>query len=83
MQAILYKFYSAADMRPDTSTKNWQKGINGLRTKSRVYRMKRLSARKRAELRLIAQLTVDATLATEEKISRIAEKTRKSTITKT
>jgi hypothetical protein len=32
-----------------------------------------LSQRKMAELRLIAQLTVEATLATEEKLSRLAK----------
>lgn len=32
-----------------------------------------LTKRKEAELRLIAELTLDATLATEERFSRLAE----------
>jgi hypothetical protein len=39
--------------------------------------MNRLSERKKAELRLIAQLTVEATLGAEEKIARLAEKERR------
>lgn len=36
--------------------------------------MRKLSDRKKAELKLIAQLTLDATLAAEEKLSRLAER---------
>lgn len=38
--------------------------------------MDRLTERKKAELRLIAELTLDATLAAEEKLSRLAERTK-------
>jgi len=38
--------------------------------------MSRLSERKKAELRLIAALTLDATLAAEEKLSRLAGRTK-------
>ncbi len=38
--------------------------------------MKKLAERKKAELRLIADLTLDATLAAEEKLSRLAGRTR-------
>ena len=38
--------------------------------------MKRLTERKKAELRLIADLTLDATLAAEERLSRLAGRTR-------
>ncbi|MGH9910521.1 MAG: hypothetical protein ACRD32_07770 [Nitrososphaerales archaeon] len=34
--------------------------------------MKKLTERKKAELRLIADLTLDATLAAEERLSRLA-----------
>lgn len=37
--------------------------------------MKRLTERKKAELRLIADLTLDATLAAEERLSRLAGRT--------
>lgn len=40
--------------------------------------MNKLSERKKAELRLIAKLTVEATLATEEKLARLADKTKNS-----
>ena len=40
--------------------------------------MNKLSERKKAELRLIAQLTVEATLATEEKLAGVAARTRNS-----
>ena len=35
-----------------------------------------LDGRKKAELRLIAELTLDATLAAEEKLSKLAKTTR-------
>ncbi len=38
--------------------------------------MKKLGERKKAELRLIADLTLDATLAAEERLSRLAGRTR-------
>ena len=38
--------------------------------------MKKLAERKKMELRLIADLTLDATLAAEEKLSRLADRTR-------
>jgi hypothetical protein len=38
--------------------------------------MKKLTERKKAELRLIADLTLDATLAVEERLSRLAGRTR-------
>lgn len=38
--------------------------------------MKKLTERKKAELRLIADLTLDATLAAEERLSRLAGRTR-------
>jgi hypothetical protein len=38
--------------------------------------MDRLTKQKKAELRLIAELTLDATLAVEEKISRLAKRTK-------
>ncbi len=38
--------------------------------------MDKITKRKKAELRLIAELTLDATLATEEKLSTIRERTR-------
>jgi hypothetical protein len=38
----------------------------------------KLSTRKKAELRLIAELTFDATLAAESKLSKLAERVRKS-----
>jgi hypothetical protein len=37
---------------------------------------KELTERKKAELRLIAELTLEATLASEEKLSKLATKTR-------
>jgi len=40
---------------------------------------KKLSKKKKSELRLIAALTLDATLAAEEKLSRLAERRRDST----
>jgi hypothetical protein len=40
--------------------------------------MNKLSERKKAELRLIAQLTVEATLAAEEKLARLSGKTKTS-----
>lgn len=39
-----------------------------------------LSERKKAELRLIAELTLDATLAAEEKLSRLASKPSKTAV---
>ncbi len=38
--------------------------------------MNKLTQRKKAELRLIADLTLDATLAAEEKLSRLAGRTK-------
>jgi hypothetical protein len=38
--------------------------------------MSRLSERKKAELELIAALTLDATLAAEEKLYRLAKRTK-------
>lgn len=38
--------------------------------------MNKLTQRKKAELRLIADLTVEATLAAEEKLSRLASRTK-------
>ncbi len=38
--------------------------------------MNKLTQRKKAELRLIADLTLDATLAAEEKLSRLARRTK-------
>ena len=38
--------------------------------------MNSLTQRKKAELRLIADLTLDATLAAEEKLSRLAGRTK-------
>jgi hypothetical protein len=38
--------------------------------------MKKLTERKKPELRLIADLTLDATLATEERLSRLAGRER-------
>lgn len=38
--------------------------------------MKKLTERKKAELRLIADLTLDATLAAEERLSRLTGRTR-------
>jgi hypothetical protein len=38
----------------------------------------KLSERKKKELQLIAELTVEATLATEEKLSRLAARTAKA-----
>jgi hypothetical protein len=38
--------------------------------------MDKLTDQKKAELRLIAELTLDATLAVEEKLSKLATKTR-------
>ncbi len=40
--------------------------------------MKKLTQRKKAELKLIAELTLDATLAAEEKLSRLAERMKTS-----
>jgi len=37
-----------------------------------------LSARKKAEMQLIAELTLDATLAAEEKLSKLAAKATKA-----
>ena len=36
--------------------------------------MKKLTQRKKAELKLIAELTLDATLAAEAKLSRLADR---------
>ncbi len=41
--------------------------------------MEKLSKRKESELRLIAELTLDATLAAEEKLSRLAERMKTNT----
>lgn len=41
--------------------------------------MEKLTQRKKAELRLITELTLDATLAAEEKLSRLAERTKSIT----
>lgn len=38
--------------------------------------MEKLTKRKEAELRLIAELTFDATLAAESKLSKLAKKNR-------
>ena len=38
--------------------------------------MKKLTQRKKAELKLIADLTLDATLAAEERLSRLAGRTK-------
>ncbi|GEM_PF-1769191 len=38
--------------------------------------MRKLSQTKKAELKLIAELTMDATLAAEEKLSRLAAKAK-------
>ena len=38
--------------------------------------MRKFSDRKKAELELIAQLTLDATLAAEEKISRLSDRVK-------
>jgi len=38
--------------------------------------MNRLSERKKAELKLIAALTLDATLAAEEKLSKLASRAK-------
>jgi len=38
--------------------------------------MVRLSDQKKAELRLVAKLTLDATLAAEQKLSKIATRTK-------
>ena len=38
--------------------------------------MDKLTERKKAELRLIAELTLDATLAAEEKLSKLATRTK-------
>ena len=43
--------------------------------------VEKLSKRKKSELRLIAALTFEATLAAEEKLSRLAERTKASTRT--
>ena len=43
--------------------------------------VEKLSKRKKSELRLIADATFDATLAAEEKLSRLAERTIASTRT--
>ena len=40
--------------------------------------VKKLSKRKESELRLIAALTLDATLAAEEKLSKLARRRRDS-----
>ncbi len=40
--------------------------------------MEKLTKRKEAELRLIAELTFDATLAAESKLSKLAEKVARS-----
>ena len=41
--------------------------------------MDKLTGRKRAELELIAELTLDATLAAEEKLSKLVERTKSAT----
>lgn len=38
--------------------------------------MTKLTERKKAELKLIAELTLDATLATEEKLSKLAARSK-------
>jgi hypothetical protein len=42
--------------------------------------MDKLTPRKKAELRLIAEMTLDATLAAEEKLSRLKERTKTSAL---
>ncbi|MCS4537374.1 MAG: hypothetical protein HYY67_00770 [Thaumarchaeota archaeon] len=41
--------------------------------------MEKLTRRKKKELKLIAELTLDATLAAEEKLAKLAERTKSST----
>lgn len=41
--------------------------------------MSKLTEHKKAELRLIAELTLDATLATEEKLSKLAARSKART----
>lgn len=60
-------------------TKSWRKIINVLKTDWRVIDLDKLTARKKAELRLIAQLTFEATLAAEEKLSKLVERTNAAT----
>jgi len=38
--------------------------------------LKNLSERKKAELKLIAEMTLEATLATEEKLSKLVRRTK-------
>lgn len=40
--------------------------------------MNKLTQRKKAELKLIAELTLDATLAAEEKLAKLAKRTKQT-----
>ena len=58
--------------------KGWQKGINGPRGDWGRVALEKLTKRKEAELRLIAVLTFDATIAAEAKLAKLPRRVERS-----
>jgi hypothetical protein len=74
----MYLFLSQSSFSFNSVLKNKELAARYKRAEDRLecITMNRLTEQKKAELRLIAELTLDATLAAEQKLSKLATRTR-------